>query len=92
MEIEMSRYSLADARENLPRLIDESLQGQEVIITRHGEPIAEIRPLVESKPPSSPEVRAAAFERLLAGRNAYPPIKGMNSVELLNSLYDDPDG
>jgi len=88
----MSRYSLADARENLPRLIEESLLGEEVIITRHGEPVAEIRPLVQSRPSSSPEVREAAFARLLAGRNAYPPIKGMNSVELLNSLYDDPEG
>lgn len=88
----MSRYSLADARENLSRLIEESLLGEEVIITRHGEPVAQIRPLGPSRPSPSPEDRAAAFERLIAGRNAYPPIKGMNSVELLNRLYDDPEG
>ncbi len=37
----MTAYSVADAKTNLPRLIDRALGGEEVIITRHGKPVAE---------------------------------------------------
>jgi prevent-host-death family protein len=35
----MSTYSVADAKANLPRLIDRAMQGEEVVITRHGKPL-----------------------------------------------------
>lgn len=33
----MSRYSVAEAKNNLPKLIDRALNGEEVTITRRGE-------------------------------------------------------
>ncbi|MFN3858958.1 MAG: type II toxin-antitoxin system Phd/YefM family antitoxin [Caulobacter sp.] len=40
----MARYSVADAKNNLPRLLDLVLQGEEVVITRRGEPIVRLSP------------------------------------------------
>lgn len=36
----MKRYSIADARANLPSLVDEVEAGQEVELTRRGKPVA----------------------------------------------------
>jgi prevent-host-death family protein len=44
----MSSYSVAEARNNLPKLLDRMLAGEEVVITRRGKPIARLEP--ESKP------------------------------------------
>lgn len=41
----MSTYSVADAKNNLSELIDRALKGEGVVITRHGAPVAELRPL-----------------------------------------------
>ena len=41
----MTTYSVADAKNNLSDLIDRALKGEGVIITRHGAPVAEIRPV-----------------------------------------------
>jgi prevent-host-death family protein len=40
----MARYSVAEAKNNLPKLLDKVLAGEEVTITRRGEPIARIVP------------------------------------------------
>ncbi len=39
----MSRYSVVDAKNNLSDLIARAEKGEEVVITRHGAPVAEIR-------------------------------------------------
>ena len=41
----MTAYSVADAKNSLPKLIDRALKGEEVIITRHAKPVAELRPV-----------------------------------------------
>ena len=40
----MARYSVAEARNNLPKLLDRALAGEDVTITRRGEAIARIVP------------------------------------------------
>lgn len=40
----MARYSVAEAKNNLPKLLDRALAGEEVTITRRGEPIAKLVP------------------------------------------------
>jgi len=40
----MTRYSVAEAKNNLPRLLDRMLAGEEVVITRRGKPIARLAP------------------------------------------------
>ena len=40
----MSSYSVAEARNHLPKLLDRALAGEDVTITRRGKPIARIVP------------------------------------------------
>ncbi|HTW68934.1 MAG TPA: type II toxin-antitoxin system prevent-host-death family antitoxin [Acetobacteraceae bacterium] len=47
----MTTYSVAEAKNNLPRLIDQALQGEHVVITRHGNPVVELRPVQKTGRP-----------------------------------------
>lgn len=40
----MSTFSVAEAKNNLSKLIDLALKGERVTITRHGAPVVELRP------------------------------------------------
>ncbi len=83
----MSEYSVADAKASLPSLINRAISGEEVIITRHGKPVAELRPRVTADPKGVAEAHA----RFFAQRVKLPP-GSPTSVELLDMIYDDPDG
>ncbi|WP_397402772.1 type II toxin-antitoxin system Phd/YefM family antitoxin [Phenylobacterium sp.] len=80
----MSTYSVAVAKNGLPSLIDRALEGEEVIISRHGKPVAEIRPIVPGAQPPS----AVNYEWLRARREARPAVE-ITSVALLDELYED---
>ncbi len=43
----MPVYSIAKAKDDLAKLIDEAAAGEEVVITRHGKVVAYVRPAVE---------------------------------------------
>jgi prevent-host-death family protein len=38
----MKRYSIAEARSNLPDIVDQAEAGQEIQLTRRGEPVAAV--------------------------------------------------
>jgi prevent-host-death family protein len=40
----MAEYSVAEAKNHLPKLLDRAMAGEEVMITRRGKPIAKIVP------------------------------------------------
>ncbi len=82
----MTTYSVADAKSRLPRLLDRALEGEEVIISRHGKAIAELRPIVSGGRKATP----ASYAWLKARRQGRGGV-GMTSVELLNQLYEDPE-
>ena len=78
----MATYSVAQARGGLPRLIDKAMAGEEVIITRHGKPVAVLRPAPTESPPPR-----LGVDWLVEGR--IKPMPGTpNSVELLNTIYE----
>ncbi len=79
----MSTYSVADAKNGLPRLIDLALDGQEVVITRHGKPVAELRAIR-----SAPTTPGADYDWLRA-RRLTPAGAAQTSVELLRDMYED---
>lgn len=82
----MSSYSVAEAKNGLPSLIDRALEGEEVLITRHGRVVVEIRPaLTRAGPPAD---RHAALEWLRERREARPGID-MDSVDILRALSDE---
>ena len=82
----MAAYSVADAKAGLPRLIDRALGGEDVVITRHGKPVAELRPLTAA---AAGRASPASYAWLQARRRQRPGV-GLTSVELLDQLYDEP--
>jgi len=50
----MGTFSVADAKNRLPELIDRALKGEGVVITRHGRPVVELKPIPEPAHPVSP--------------------------------------
>jgi prevent-host-death family protein len=47
----MSKHSVGEARSRLSALIDRAVKGKEVIITRHGEPVVELKPVAKQPRP-----------------------------------------
>ena len=43
----VATHSIAEAKNKLPELIDRALKGEGIVITRHGRPVAELRPIPE---------------------------------------------
>lgn len=49
----MATYSVAEAKNNLSELIDRTLKGEGVLITRHGKPVVEFKPVAAQVGPVS---------------------------------------
>jgi len=79
----VGRYSVADAKNSLSALIDKALEGEEVIITRHGAPVVRIAPAQSVREKGAP----FDYDKLIAER--IKPKTPIDSVELLRSLYED---
>ncbi len=80
----MSAYSVADAKNNLSSLIAKAEAGEEVVITRHGKPVAELR-----APAPAPALNpSAAYEKLAAGRVTLVT-PGLTSVQILDEMYEE---
>lgn len=79
----MASYSVAEAKNHLPSLIDKALDGEEVVITRHGKAVAELRPrkLLSSKE------REALYDRMAASAATRPV--SVSAVELLRRMYEE---
>lgn len=61
----MPTYSVAEAKNNLSELIDRALNGEGVLITRHGKPVIEFRPVpAPVGPVSDADLRWLATNRL----------------------------
>lgn len=41
----MSSHSVAEAKNQLSKLIDRALKGEDVVITRRGQPVVELKPV-----------------------------------------------
>jgi prevent-host-death family protein len=78
----MTAYSVADAKNRLPSLIDKALSGEEVVITRRGKPVVELRPTATRPTPT------IATDAWLDARTRARPGVGMTSVEILDLVYD----
>jgi prevent-host-death family protein len=79
---DMTTYSVAEAKNSLPKLINRALHGEEVVITRRGKPVAELRPV--QRVPAPPR---GIYEWLRSRRDARPGV-GLTSVEILDLLYE----
>ena len=66
----MGTYSIAQAKDQLSRLIDEALTGEIVTITRHGKPVVSLTP---SAPAPRP-VTEAEIEQMRLRRSLRPSL------------------
>jgi prevent-host-death family protein len=82
----MSHYGVAEAKNQLTSLIDRAMAGEEVIITRHGKPVAQLRPA-----PTEAAAPHLGIDWLVEGR-LKPKAGAPNSVKLLDMIYEDPEG
>lgn len=81
----MTSYSIAKAKGNLSKLIDEALAGEEVTITRHGKPVVELRPTREvGAGRLSPEL----IDRIAARAKMLPSL-GEDAVDIIRRMRDD---
>jgi prevent-host-death family protein len=47
----MSNHGIAEAKNKLSELIDRALRGEGVVITRHGHPVVELKPIARAPGP-----------------------------------------
>jgi prevent-host-death family protein len=81
----MPTYSVAQAKDHLSKLIDEALAGEEVTITRHGKPVAELRPARAVGPERpSPEL----IDRIAERAKTLPSLEE-NVVDIVRRMRDD---
>jgi prevent-host-death family protein len=79
---DVAAYSVADVKNRLPSLIDKALAGEEVIITRRGKPVVEVRPTSHRAAP------AAGTHEWVRARTRARPSVGLTSVEILDLMYE----
>ena len=82
----MASYSIAEAKDKFSRLIEAANEGEPVVVTRHGKPVARIMPMQEDRLAA----RRKALDELLEGILPHRP-GAPDSVELLRQMYEDDD-
>jgi prevent-host-death family protein len=80
----MSTHSVAEARNQLSRLIDRAIDGEPVVITRHGHPVVEIRAMK----PRDRTAREAEMAWLEAHR-AKLRGEGIDPADLVSKIRDE---
>ncbi|MEQ1617610.1 MAG: type II toxin-antitoxin system Phd/YefM family antitoxin [Terricaulis sp.] len=83
----MGTYSVAEAKAKLSALIDEAMGGEPVTITRHGHPVAELKPAGgaggrKPRPMTQADLDWLAERRV--GRET-----GLNAGELVSKMRDE---
>jgi prevent-host-death family protein len=81
----MSAYSIAQAKDHLSKLIDEALAGEEVTITRHGKPVAELRP---ARAAGAGRLSPELIDRIAARAKSLPSL-GEEAVDIIRRMRDD---
>ena len=65
----MSKHSLAEAANRLSDLVEKALRGEEVVITRHGHPLVEVKALAAVPKVLTDEELAWLAERREGGKS-----------------------
>ena len=80
----MGTHSVAEAKNKLSELIDRALAGEEVVITRHGHPVVEMRATQPKKRP----ITQADLDWLKARRGPrLSPV--LDAGELISAMRDE---
>lgn len=79
------KIAINEAKAKLSALINAALSGEQVVLTKHGRPVAEIRPLAATKKPAE---KLSAIQKIV-GRARTKRLSGVSAAEADNFLYDD---
>ena len=81
----MSLHSVAEAKNRLSELINRALKGEGIVITRHGRPVVELRPVPDQGRPVTKAdldwLRAHRMPRLSAEKDAGTLVSEMRDEE-----------
>lgn len=80
----MPTHSTVEAKNNLSALIDRALAGEEVVITRHGQPVVALRPIAAAPRPVTP----ADLDWLAARRATRPAMPAEDAGTLVSRMRD----
>ena len=83
----MSTHSVAEAKNQLSKLINRALKGEGVVITRRGQPVVELKP-VPAVPAKPHRVTEADIEWLRARRVGRTPAK-TDAATLIRQMRDE---
>lgn len=78
----MNYVGIYEAKTYLPKLIQRVLQGEAIIITKHGDPVVELKPVAKHIPKQE-MTRKQAIERILSIRESNGTIN-MTARELID--------
>jgi antitoxin (DNA-binding transcriptional repressor) of toxin-antitoxin stability system len=82
----MSRHSVAEARNQLSQLIDRAMNGEDVVITRHGAPVVELKALA-----TAPRALTQADIDWVSSRRARRRNPDVDAATLVSQMRDDDD-
>jgi len=82
----MSSHSVAEARNQLSQLIDRAMNGEDVVITRHGAPVVELKAVAVAPRP----VTQADIDWVV-GRRAKRRNPEVDAGSLVSQMRDDDD-
>ncbi|MGI8841437.1 MAG: type II toxin-antitoxin system Phd/YefM family antitoxin [Caulobacteraceae bacterium] len=82
----MSMHSVAEARDQFSTLIDRALNGEEVVITRHGHPVVELKAVVQRGRPMTEE-----DIQWLRSRRVGRRIEGLDAGQFVSDMRDEDD-
>jgi prevent-host-death family protein len=84
----MNTHSVAEAKNQLSKLIDRALKGEVVVITRRGEPVVELKPARPAPTTATRPVTEADLEWLRA-RRARLPMAKTDAATLVRQMRDE---
>lgn len=82
------RVSVTDAKSQLTELVRRAEEGEEVILTRHGQPVAQVSGIKRKPEPGERRRLLEEFQRAVAGKLTPGPCAARSQ----DFLYDDETG
>jgi prevent-host-death family protein len=82
----MATYSLAHAKDQLSKLVDEALTGEPVTITRHGKPVVHLTP---ARPVGGKAMTKETLEWLAQERAKLSALAGTTWAEIVREMRDE---
>lgn len=79
----MSEYSVADTKNRLSELLDRAEKGEDVVVTRHGKPVAKITPL------KTVPKRMTAKDLEWLDKHRVRPKKPIDATKLIRQMRDE---